>query len=91
MTEQYLDSTGIFKDAVISIMATVARQENVRRSERTKAGLARVRAAGVKLGRPRAVLDLRCAKKLRARGETLRTIAKKMRISPALLCLRLKV
>jgi hypothetical protein len=28
-TEQYLDSTGIFKDAVISILAIVAKQERV--------------------------------------------------------------
>jgi len=51
-TEQYLDSTGIFKDAVISIMATIAKQENIRRSERIRAGLARTKAAGTKLGRP---------------------------------------
>jgi hypothetical protein len=43
-TEQYLDSTGIFKDAVISIMATIAKQENIRRSERIRAGLARTKA-----------------------------------------------
>src|SRR5271157_5754036 len=42
-TEQYLDSTGAFKDAVISILAVVAKQERVRRSERTKAGLERAR------------------------------------------------
>jgi hypothetical protein len=36
-TEQYWDSTGIFKDAVISIMATIAKQENIRRSERIDA------------------------------------------------------
>jgi DNA invertase Pin-like site-specific DNA recombinase len=52
-TEQYLDSTGVFKDAVISIMATIARQENIRRSERIRAGLARTKAQGTKLGRPR--------------------------------------
>lgn len=52
-TEQYLDSTGVFKDAVISIMATIAKQENIRRSERVKAGLARVRCQGTRLGRPR--------------------------------------
>ena len=39
--EQWIDSTGIFRDAVISIMATIAKQERVRLSERTKAGLAR--------------------------------------------------
>jgi DNA invertase Pin-like site-specific DNA recombinase len=38
---------------VISIMATIARQENIRRSERIRAGLARTKAAGTKLGRPR--------------------------------------
>src|SRR3984957_7986350 len=43
-TEQFFDSCGIFKDAVIAIMATLAKQERVKRSERTKAGLARVRA-----------------------------------------------
>src|SRR6267143_921870 len=38
-TEQYFDSCGIFKDAVISILATVAKQERIRISERVKAGL----------------------------------------------------
>jgi len=51
-TEQYLDSTGMFKDAVISIMATIAKQENLRRSERVRAGLARAKRQGVRLGRP---------------------------------------
>ena len=52
-TEQYLDSTGVFKDAVISIMATIAKQENIRRSERILAGLARAKREGRRLGRPR--------------------------------------
>ena len=51
-TEQYLDSTGIFKDAVISIMATIAKQENIRRSERIMAGLQRAKRNGSRLGRP---------------------------------------
>ena len=33
-TEQYLDSCGIFKDAVIGILAVIAKQERVRLSER---------------------------------------------------------
>jgi DNA invertase Pin-like site-specific DNA recombinase len=48
-TEQYLDSTGIFKKAVVSI---VAKQKRVRLSERTKAGLARARTKGTKPGKP---------------------------------------
>lgn len=52
-TEQYLDSTGMFKDAVIAILAVIAKQENVRRSERIVAGLQRARRNGSRLGRPR--------------------------------------
>jgi DNA invertase Pin-like site-specific DNA recombinase len=52
-TEQYLDTCGIFRDVVIGLMATLAQQERLRISERTKAGLARVRSHGKKLGRPR--------------------------------------
>src|SRR4030095_5191253 len=38
-TEQYLDSCGIFKDAVLAILAVIAKQERIRLSERTIAGL----------------------------------------------------
>jgi DNA invertase Pin-like site-specific DNA recombinase len=51
-TEQYLDSTGIFKEAVIGILAAVAKQERVRLSERTIAGLQRAKAQG-RVGRGR--------------------------------------
>src|SRR5207247_1574189 len=37
-TEQYLDSCGLFKDAVISILATLAKHARVRMSQRTVAG-----------------------------------------------------
>lgn len=48
-TEQYLDSTGIFKEAVISILA---KQERVRLSERTRAGIERACSKGTQLGKP---------------------------------------
>ena len=32
------DSREVFKDAIISIMATLAKQERIKRSERTKSG-----------------------------------------------------
>src|ERR1700740_2092104 len=51
-TEQYFDSCGIFKDAVIAIIATVAKQERVRISQRVKAGLEKARATGSRIGRP---------------------------------------
>jgi DNA invertase Pin-like site-specific DNA recombinase len=51
-TEQYLDSCGMFREAVISILATIAKQERIRISERVRAGVARVRANGNRWGRP---------------------------------------
>jgi DNA invertase Pin-like site-specific DNA recombinase len=77
-TEQYLDSTGIFKEAVIGILAAVAKQERVRLSERTIAGLERAKAQGRVGGRPRAEDDHKLVakvRKLHKDGASLRTIA----------------
>lgn len=51
--EPYFRSAGPFKDVVVSIMATLAKIERQRISERTKAGLRTAKAKGKKLGRPR--------------------------------------
>jgi DNA invertase Pin-like site-specific DNA recombinase len=80
-TEQYFDSCGAFKDAVIAIMATVAKQERVKRSERTKAGLARVRAEGRTLGRPRLELQSAQIARLRSQGLSLRAIGRELGVS----------
>jgi DNA invertase Pin-like site-specific DNA recombinase len=82
-TEQYLDSTGIFKEAVIGILAAVAKQERVRLSERTIAGLERARAAGRVGGRPRVEDDFKTVKalrRLREEGKSIRQIASELRI-----------
>jgi DNA invertase Pin-like site-specific DNA recombinase len=50
--EQWLDSTGPFKDVMISMFATLAKQERARISERTISGLKVARAKGKRLGRP---------------------------------------
>src|SRR5215831_3558619 len=50
--EQWLDSTGPFKDVMISMFATLAKQERARISERTIAGLKVARVKGKRLGRP---------------------------------------
>jgi DNA invertase Pin-like site-specific DNA recombinase len=90
-TEQYIDSLGAFSDAIIGVLAAVAAQERIRISERTKAGLARTRAQGTRLGRPTKTVDIRKARKLRAAGMSLRDIAQKLRVSPALVCQKLKL
>ena len=80
-TEQYFDSCGIFKDAVISILATIAKQERIRLSERTKAGLAQARRKGRPIGRPRLKVQSSEITRLRASGLSLRAIARELKIS----------
>jgi DNA invertase Pin-like site-specific DNA recombinase len=80
-TEQYLDSCGIFRDAVLSILATIAKQERIRLSERTVAGLERARKQGRIGGRPRVVADRKKVTALRAAGKSLGEIADAMKLS----------
>ena len=67
-TEEYLDSCGIFRDAVIGILATVAKQERIRLSERVTAGLARAKREGRTGGRPKVVVSTTKMRKLADRG-----------------------
>jgi len=80
-TEQYLDSCGMFADAVISILATIAKQERVRLSERTLAGLARARAQGRIGGRPRIKCDPHRVLKLHNAGHSIGKIASKLKLT----------
>jgi DNA invertase Pin-like site-specific DNA recombinase len=79
--EAYFDSCGPFKDVVVSLMATLAKQERPRISERTKAGLQRARRAGKVLGRPRVDVDVSQLRQLQEKGFSLRGIAAKERLA----------
>lgn len=57
-SEQYLDTCGVFKDAIVAILATIAKQERIRISERVKAGLARAVAEGKVIGKKAMIQDL---------------------------------
>ena len=83
-TEQYLDSTGMFRDAVIAILATIAKQEHARLSERVVAGLRRAKREGKMLGRKRIILDRERIRTMHAAGESVRTIAAKVGVSKSL-------
>jgi DNA invertase Pin-like site-specific DNA recombinase len=84
-TEQYLDSTGMFRDAVIAILATIAKQEHARLSERVVAGLRRAKREGKILGRKRIILDREKIRTMHATGQSVRAIADTMGVSKSLI------
>ena len=61
--EPWTEAPGEIAEILYSIAGWVARMESQRRSERTKAGLAKALACGKKLGRPRGSKDRRRRKK----------------------------
>jgi len=81
LKEEYLRSVGVFRDAVLSILATIAKQERIRLSERVKAGLERARAEGKSLGRPRVVVDRQKVLELRHQGLALWQIGDRLGVS----------
>jgi DNA invertase Pin-like site-specific DNA recombinase len=83
-TEQYLDSTGMFRDAVIAILATIAKQEHARLSERVVAGLRRAKREGKVLGRKRIILDREKVRVMHAAGQSVRVIAATIGVSKSL-------
>jgi DNA invertase Pin-like site-specific DNA recombinase len=89
-TEQYLDSCGLFKDAVLAILAVIAKQERIRLSERTIAGLEKARKAGRIGGRPRVVVNRARVAQMDEDGMTMREIADGLGISAASVCRILK-
>ena len=61
--ESWTEAPGELGDLLFALTGWVARMESQRRSERTKAGLARVKAQGVRLGRPLGSKDKRKRRK----------------------------
>ncbi len=84
-SEPSFDSCGIMRDVVISIMATLAQQERISISERTKAGLARAKRSGKVLGRTPYTVDVAAVRAKQKAGQSLRRIGRDLGVSPALL------
>ena len=77
LQESYLDTSNEFNDVVLAIVATKAKAEKRRISERTKAGLARVKAGGVKLGAP-VLVSRDVVKAMRKQGSTQAEVSSKL-------------
>jgi DNA invertase Pin-like site-specific DNA recombinase len=74
----------MFRDAVIAILATIAKQEHARLSERVVAGLRRAKREGKVLGRKRVILDRHKVREMHAAGQSVRAIAATMGVSKSL-------
>lgn len=83
--EPWLDTTGPVRSLLVSVFAWVAEQERRRLVERTNAGLARARAKGIKLGRPKARINPHAIALARAEGLTTSQIAKRLKVGRATL------
>lgn len=79
-SEEYISSMGVFGDVVVSLLATLARQEALRISERTIAGLEKARAQGRVGGRPRAKVTAEQVLRLHKAGKSLNYIAGELHV-----------
>lgn len=76
--EAHFRTTGAAGELMIAIAAWIAKQERVRISERTKAGLAVARANGKVLGRPWKVFPRYRAEQMRKEGKSWRAIEREL-------------
>ncbi len=82
--QENLDTSSPMGEAMFAIIGAMAQLERDITRERVKAGVARARAKGRQLGRPRKVFHRDQVEKLRAEGLSFRKIGKQLGISPAL-------
>jgi DNA invertase Pin-like site-specific DNA recombinase len=75
LQEQYLDTLGPFREAVMAILAAVAALERNRISERVKAGIARCKLEGKVFGRRPAMVDEDKLVAMQSRGASLSQMA----------------
>lgn len=78
--EGWVDTASPVWDLLVSVFAWVAAQERQRISERVRAGQARARAQGVRLGRAPRIVNLAELLRRRAVGQGWRRIARAMRV-----------
>jgi DNA invertase Pin-like site-specific DNA recombinase len=87
LTETWIDSAGPFREVIISLLASLARQERIRISERVRAGLSRAKAEGTRsgrpIGRPRVICRRDLIVQLRQQGFSWRQIARRAGTSVA--------
>ncbi len=82
--QENLDTSSPLGEAMFAIIGAIAQLERDITRERVKAGVARARARGKQLGRPRKIFHRDEVERLRAEGLSFRKIGRQLGISPAL-------
>jgi DNA invertase Pin-like site-specific DNA recombinase len=80
-TEAHFRTTGPTGELMLAITAWIAKQERLRISERTKAGVERAKRQGKHCGRPKSIFRRDEALRLYKGGMTLRAIAEQLGVS----------
>lgn len=87
--EAFVDTTSDFKDVFIAMASTLARLENTRKSERMTAWAEKKRTLRQRMGRRPIPIDVGAVRRRIGGGESLRAVARSLKVSPALLVNRL--
>jgi DNA invertase Pin-like site-specific DNA recombinase len=80
--DQAIDTTTPAGRLLFHVLAAISEFERDLIRDRVLAGLKRARAQGVRLGRPRAPVDLGRAVAMRAEGKSMRAVARALGVSP---------
>lgn len=80
-TEAHFRTTGPAGDLMLAIAAWIAKQESIRLSDRTKAGIERARSQGKRIGRPRRIVDRVQLGEWKAQGLSMGEISRRTGIS----------
>ncbi len=88
--QQGLDTSTPAGKALFQMLGVFAEFERAIIIERVHAGLRRARAQGVRLGRPRVMVDIRRLLAMRAEKRSIRWIARAMRCSPTVVAKALR-
>lgn len=83
--DQAIDTTTPAGRLIFHVLAAISEFERDLIRDRVLAGLKRAKAQGVRLGRPRAVVDVLRARAMLAEGKSLRQVAKALHVALATL------
>jgi len=87
--DQAIDTTTPAGRLLFHVLAAISEFERDLIRDRVLAGMRRARLQGVRIGRPRALVDVRKARALLAEGKSLREVARQLELAPSTLAARL--